>query len=108
MAKFSVREVLWLQSRRELVLVGTIAEGMVSAGMQALVWLDGKAYWALPVTSVEFIDRLAVGESFVGLVCAGQTEDDARNCSELCLPGDVIEVAEAESATQYIGQADLK
>ncbi|WP_395669762.1 hypothetical protein [Rhodoferax sp.] len=98
MAKFGVREVHWLQGRGELVIAGNIMEGNVSAGMQALVWLDSKAYWALPVTSVEFIDRHAVGESLVGLVCAGQDEEAARTCAELCLPGDVIEVTEESLA----------
>lgn len=98
MAKFVVREVLWLRSRGELVLAGNIDEGAVVAGMQALVWLDSKAYWALAVTSVEFIDRLAVGESLVGLFCGGMSEEDAKVCAELCIPGDVIEVAETERA----------
>ncbi len=98
MAKFGVREVIWLHSREELVLAGNITEGEVSPGMQALIWLDSKAYWAMPVASVEFIDRLAVGESLIGLVCSGQSEEDARICAELCLPGDVIEVTEADSA----------
>lgn len=98
MAKFTVREVLWLQGRNELLLAGSISEGTVLAGMQALVWLDSKAFWAIPVTSVEFIDRPSVGETLVGLVCAGQTADDAKVCAELCLPGDVIEVADAENA----------
>lgn len=98
MAKFVVREVLWLRSRGEFVLAGNIDEGTVAAGMRALVWLDSKAYWALAITSVEFIDRLAVGEQLVGLVCSGMSEEDAKVCAELCLPGDVIEVAEAELA----------
>lgn len=98
MAKFVVREVLWLQTRGELVLTGNIEEGSVVAGMQALVWLDSKAYWALAVTSVEFIDRLAVGESLVGLVCGGVGAEDAKVCAELCTPGDVIEVTETERA----------
>lgn len=98
MAKFDVREVFWLASRSELVFAGNIIEGTISAGMQALVWLDSKAYWALPIHSVEFIDRISVGESLVVLVCAGQSEEDAKICSELCLPGDVIEVTEAEGA----------
>jgi hypothetical protein len=98
MAKFGVREVLWLKSRGELVLAGNITEGAVSAGMQALVWLDSKAYWALPVTSVEFIDQPSVGESLVGLVCGGQNEEDAKVCAELCLPGDAIDVTETKRA----------
>jgi hypothetical protein len=98
MAKFEVREVLWLVGRRELVLAGTVAEGKIAAGMQALVWLDSQAFWALPIKSVEFIDRVSVGESLVGLVIDGLTEEDAAVCSELCPPGDAIEVSEAASA----------
>ena len=98
MAKFGVREILWLAGRRELVLMGTVTEGTIAAGMQALIWLDSQAFWALTIKSVEAIDRVSVGESLVGLVVHGLTEEDAAACSELCLPGDAIEISEAASA----------
>ena len=92
MAKFEVREVFRLIQRCELVIAGKVLEGSVNAGMSALVWLDGGAFWDLPVRSVEFVDRIAVGESVVCLVCAELTEGDAEVCSELCPAGSVIEV----------------
>lgn len=98
MAKFEVREVLWLAGRRELVIAGTAVDGTIAAGMRALIWLDSQAFWALPIKSVEAIDRISVGESLVGLVVVGLTEEDAAVCSELCLPGDAIEVSEAARA----------
>lgn len=98
MAKFGVREVLWLADRRELVLAGAVTDGSVVAGMQALIWLDSQAFWALPIRSVEAIDRLSVGETLMGLVVHGLNQEDAAACSELCLPGDVIEVSEAARA----------
>lgn len=98
MAKFGVREVLWLASRRELVLAGTIVEGTISAGMYARIWLDSQAFWSLPIKSVEAIDRVSAGGSLVGLVVHGLTEEDATVFSELCLPGDAIEVSETEGA----------
>lgn len=98
MARFDVREVLWLACRRELVLAGTVAEGTIVAGMQALIWLDSQAFWALPIWSVEAIDRVSVGESMVGLVVHGLTDEDAAVCAELCLPGDAIEVSEPANA----------
>jgi hypothetical protein len=98
MAKFEVREVFRLPQRGELVIAGKVTEGSVSAGMSALVWLDGGAFWDLPLRSVEYIDRVAVGESLVGLVCAELTEGDAEVCSELCPAGSVIEIQEAAGA----------
>lgn len=94
MAKFEVREVFRLPQRGELVIAGKVMEGSVSAGMSALIWLDGGAFWDLPVRSIEYIDRLAVGESLVGLVCADLSKEDAEVCSELCPAGSVIEVQE--------------
>lgn len=89
---------MWLASRRDLVLMGTVSEGEIAAGMQALVWLDGQAFWAFPVCAVESTCRASVGECLVGLVVHGPSEEDAMLCSELCLPGDSIEVSEAEHA----------
>jgi len=95
MAKFEVREVFRLPSRREFVLAGRITEGELKAGMSALVWLDSHAFWDLRVKSVEYIDRISVGESLTGLVIAEQDANDAETCSELCPTGTVIEVKNA-------------
>lgn len=98
MAKFEVREVFRLPQRGELVIAGNIAEGTVRVGMSALVWLDGGLFWDLPVRSIEYLDRVSVGETLVALVCKEHTEDDADFCSELCPMGSIIEVKEASSA----------
>ncbi len=98
MAKFEVREVFRLPQRGELVIAGKIAEGTVQAGMSALVWLDGGLFWDLPVRSIEYLDRVSVGESLVALVCGEHNEEDAEICSELCPIGSIIEVKEASSA----------
>jgi hypothetical protein len=93
MAKVEVRFAFRLATRKQFVIACVMVEGTVSAGMRALIWVDGEAYWAIPILSVEFIDRIASKESFVGLVCAEQREDDAEIVQELCSSGTVIEVA---------------
>jgi len=94
MSKLEVREVFRLPQRKQFVIAGVVAEGVMREGMNALVWLDGGAYWSIPVLSVEFIDRLLVTESLIGLVCAEQDTSDAATCQELCPFGTVIEVRE--------------
>ena len=98
MARFEVREVFRLPSRGEFVLAGRIAEGEIKAGMSALVCLDGKLFWELPVKSIEYIDRVSVGESLIGLVCTEQDAREADTCSDLCPPGTIIEVKATEHA----------
>lgn len=98
MAKFEVHEVFRLPPHGELVIAGKIAEGSVRAGMWALVWLDGGLFWELPVRSIEYLDRVSVGESLVALVCREHDEEDAEICSELCPIGSIIEVKEISSA----------
>ncbi|WMW79707.1 hypothetical protein RF679_13735 [Undibacterium cyanobacteriorum] len=98
MAKFEVREVFRLPQRGELVIAGKITEGTVQVGMSAYVWLDGGLYWDLPVRSIEFLDRVSVGESLISLVCRENTEYDAELCSELCPIGSIIDVTDASSA----------
>jgi len=94
MSKLEVREVFRLSQRKQFVIAGVVVEGVMRQGMNALIWLDGEAYWAIPVLSVEFIDRLLVTESLVGLVCAEQDASDAATCQELCPLGTVIEIRE--------------
>jgi hypothetical protein len=94
MAKFEVREVFRLSSRGQLVIAGIAIEGTVATGMNARVWLDGGAYWSLPIEAVEYIDRPALKESLIGLVCPESHPSDAEVCQTLCPLGTVIEIAE--------------
>lgn len=95
MATFEVREVFRLPSLGVFVLAGNVKEGSVKLGMKAMVPLHGEMLaWSLRVKSVEFLDRLSVGETLVALVCAETTTDDAEACAELCPPGTVIQVQE--------------
>ena len=79
------------------MLAGRIVEGEITMGMSALVWLDSQAFWDLPVRAIEYIDRVSVGESLVGLICAEQDEGDALICSELCPTGTIIELKADEN-----------
>jgi hypothetical protein len=97
MASFEVREVFRLPSRNEFVIAGTITEGKLIPGMVVSVWIDSKLYWHIPVKSIEYIDRVALNESLVGLVCAETNQIEALLCSDLCPPGTVVEVKEHEN-----------
>jgi hypothetical protein len=96
MARFEVKEVFPLSTRRKLVMAGTVLEGDVCKGMSAQIWLDGEAFWVLPIDSVEVIDRPA-SETLTGLVCAEQDGEAVALCKDLCPPGTVISVAEASA-----------
>jgi hypothetical protein len=97
MAKFEVREVFRLTSRGEFVIAGTVAEGEVRAGMCVSIWIDSKLFWDIPIKSIEFIDRIALKESLVALVCEEQSIEEALLCSDFCPLGTVIDVKDAEN-----------
>jgi hypothetical protein len=97
MASFEVREVFRLPSRNEFVIAGTIIEGTIIPSMVVSVWMDSKLYWHIPVKSIEYIDRIALNESLVGLVCTETNPNEALLCSDLCPLGAVVEVKEREN-----------
>jgi len=92
MTKFQVHEVFRLPSRQQFVMAGSIAEGVVRPGMNAIIVLQYKLTWSIPITSVEFIDRIASKESIVALVFAEQNSEDAYLCQALCEVGTLIDV----------------
>lgn len=98
MTKFEIREVINLPRRVEFILAGRVLEGEVRAGMSALISTQAELYWSLTVNAIEYIDRISVGESLVGLVCMDDDDQAAEICSEFCPPGTVIEVQATEQA----------
>ena len=93
MAKLEMHEVFRLPSRGQFVIAGRLLEGSIDPGMRALVWLDGQAFWSIPIRAVEFIDRIAIRESLVGLVCDETADEDAETCHALSPVGTVIEIS---------------
>jgi hypothetical protein len=91
-AKFEVREVFRLEHGPSIVFAGRIVQGTVCAGMTMRIELGPSLYWTPTVKGVEYIDRVSVGDSFVGLVCAEEDAWDARAYADLCPPGTVIEL----------------
>ena len=100
MAKFQVIEIFRLPQRAQFVIAGKVTGGEVRAGMNALVLLGSKLYWRIPIAAVEFIDRVAVKEALVGLVCLERTTEDADLCHGLCEIGTEIEVTEAAGSME--------
>lgn len=99
MTKFEIREVLNLPGRAEFILAGRVLDGEVRAGMLALISIQAELYWSLTIKAIEYIDRISVGESLVGLVCMDDDDQAAEACSEFCPPGTVIEIRAVEEAT---------
>jgi hypothetical protein len=97
MAKFEVREVFRLASRGEFAIAGIVTEGKVRPGMGASIWIDSELFWNIPIARIEYIDRIALRESLVALVCEEQNLEEALLCSDFCPLGAVIEVKDAKS-----------
>ena len=99
MAKFQVHEVFRLPIRQQFVMAGTIVEGVVRPGKHAMIILQDKLTWSIPIAAVEFIDRLASApeQSLVDLVFADQSSEDAYLCQGLCEVGTLIDVSEPGS-----------
>lgn len=97
MAKLEVREVFRLTSRGEYVIAGMVTEGEVRKGMCASIWIDSKLFWEITIKRVEFIDRIALKESLVALVCEEQSVEEALLCSDFCPIGTVIEIKDAKN-----------
>jgi hypothetical protein len=97
-ARFQVIKIFRLPSRAQFVIAGNITFGEVRPGMNALVLLDSKLYWRIPIAAVEFLDRIGDRkESLVSLVCVENTSEDAELCHGLCEMGTEIEIAEASA-----------
>ena len=92
MAKFEVVRVFRLPSQSTLAVSGHVREGVVKPGMSISVWLDGGAYWTIPVEGVEFVDHVSSGQSEVALVSRETHPEQFAWLEGLCKPGDVVEV----------------
>jgi hypothetical protein len=93
-AKFEVREVLRLRLPRgpSIIFAGRILEGAIHPGMDVQFELQPGLYCSSRITAVEYIDRVSVGESVIGLVCSETDSKEAELYSELCPPGTIVQV----------------
>jgi hypothetical protein len=98
MASFEVREVLRLSTRPEVVFAGRIIDGVIRPGMEIQLELQKGLFCSCIVSGVEYIDRVSVGESLVGLRCAEQAPEEAAVYSDICPPGTVVQVLEPADA----------
>jgi hypothetical protein len=95
MARFEVKEVFRLSTRQQLVIAGSVLEGSACKGMSARIWLDGDAFWVLPIDAVEVLDRRPGKETLTALVCDERDPEAAAWCNGLCPEGTVIDLIEA-------------
>lgn len=84
MATFHVLGVFGLKSRKQFVIVGDVADGVVEAGMGAEIRLPNGTVQVAAVLSVEFADWRQPRETHVGLIChencpVGVTAVSVRN-----------------------------
>lgn len=96
-ARFEVREVLRLTARRKVVLAGRVLDGIARSGQTINFKVPDGHSWSARIASVEFVDRL-FSEQLVGLLCDERDPREAALYAELCPPGTVVELSEAEAA----------
>jgi hypothetical protein len=87
-AEFEIIAVIKIPNRGT-VLAGQVRAGVVRAGMQVLLPLNGQRKIAATVKSVEFIDH-SDGRADIGLTI----EDDDSFLAQLLEPGEVVSVCE--------------
>jgi hypothetical protein len=93
-ARFEVREVFHIGNKKHggiAVIAGNILEGTVKRGMQARVKVDG-ALLSFEVDSVEFLDRISLGQTLVALLLYGADQGEASAWNAACPPGTAIEL----------------
>jgi len=91
-AQFEVREIFRLSHGPSVVFAGRIIDGTVRAGMEISLELQPRLTCSCTIRSVEYIDRVSVGETLVGLLCAEIDPGQAELYSDLCPPGTVVQV----------------
>jgi hypothetical protein len=91
-AQFEVREIFRLSQGPSIVFAGRIVDGAVRAGMEIALELQPRLSCSCTILSVEYIDRVSVGETLVGLLCAETDPGEAELYSDLCPPGTVVQV----------------
>jgi hypothetical protein len=74
----------------------------VSPGMTIQLEQQTRLFITCTIKSVEHIDRVSVGESVIGLVCAESDLEEASLYLDLCPPRTVIHVLDiAQNAAQF-------
>jgi hypothetical protein len=93
-AKFEVREVLRMQlpNGPSIIFAGRVLVGTIHPGMEVQFELQPGLYCTCRIRTVEFIDRVSVGESFTGLVCSETDPREAELYSDFCPPGKIVQV----------------
>ena len=91
-AQFAVREILRLSNGPSIVFAGRILDGTVRPGMEITIELQPQLSCTCKITSVEYIDRVSVEDSLVGLVCPELDPTEAAVYSDLCPPGTVVQI----------------
>lgn len=92
-AHFEVREIFRSLHGPSIVFAGRIVDGTVRAGMEIALELQPRLSCSCTIRSVEYIERVSVGEALVGLHCAETRPGEAELYSELCPPGTVVQVS---------------
>ena len=103
MVRFKVRELFRLPSRLEFVVTGVVLEGWAQAGHVIHFEVQDRLFVTAAVSSVEFLDRISVGESLTCLVCKESDPHDTAFYSDLCPPGTIVELTEVAPPTNKSG-----
>lgn len=81
-----------LLNQPSIIFAGRVVQGAVRPGMAVQLELQPGLFCSCQIRSVEFIDRVSVGESVVALVCAEADKSEAELYSGLCPPGTIVQI----------------
>lgn len=81
-----------LLNQPSIIFAGRVIQGAVRPGMAVQLELQPGLFCSCQIRSVEFIDRISVGESVMGLVCSETDKNEAELYSDLCPPGTIVEI----------------
>lgn len=98
MARFEVREIFRLTSRAQIVVAGNVLDGTVKSGSVASFELQPGLVLSAKVASVEYLDRVGIGQSLVCPLLPDRDATEAEIYAEICPPGTIINVDDPTTA----------
>lgn len=95
-ARFHVKHSFAIEGRHQFVLVGTLVEGTLEAGMHAAVPVSAALFVSIPVHGVEMVRR--GGAESVALTYRYSRPEELETLRNLTLEGTILEIKEEEDA----------
>jgi GTPase len=90
MARFFVRRVFELKSKRLLVLAGSIVDGVVEAGMEVCVPMNSSSSMTVRIHSIEFLRHLGGDDVCLCIQCP--ESEEAGLLAAFDVSGETLEI----------------